>query len=148
MTTVRFNQPFLKPWDVFFDGFLHDMPEAKKTSVNFPPVNIIENDKSYELELNAAGRKKEDFKITLDKDILTISFDQVSKESDENKEDVKEDRKFIKKEFVLSSFKRSFTLDEKIDAENIEAKYENGILFVTLPKKEEVKIMPKEIAVQ
>ncbi|MDQ6843842.1 MAG: Hsp20 family protein, partial [Bacteroidota bacterium] len=58
-----------------------------------------------------------------------------------------ENKKQIKKEFSLQSFKRSFTLDEKIEAENIHAKYENGILTLSLPKKEEVKIQPKEIAI-
>ncbi|MGN6531282.1 MAG: Hsp20/alpha crystallin family protein [Ginsengibacter sp.] len=143
MTTVRFNQPSLKTWDNFLDNLLNDSP-APKTSFNFPPVNIIETNDNYELEINAAGRKKEDFKITVDKNILTVSFEK----KEEKNEGQQELKKFIKKEFVLSSFKRSFTLDEKINAEDIQAKYENGILSLTLPKKEEVKVMPKEIAVQ
>jgi len=55
--------------------------------------------------------------------------------------------KFIRKEFSYKAFKRSFTIDEKIDAANISAKYENGVLKVQLPKKEELKVTPKEIAV-
>ncbi len=145
MTTVRFNQPSLKTWDSFLDNLINDLPAPKTSSFNFPPVNIVETNNDYELEINAAGRKKEDFKITVDKNILTVSFE---KNEEKNNENPKEYKKFIKKEFVLSSFKRSFTLDEKINAEGIQAKYENGILTLTLPKKEEVKVMPKEIAVQ
>ncbi|HEY9342531.1 MAG TPA: Hsp20 family protein, partial [Hanamia sp.] len=67
----------------------------------------------------------------------------------EKKEENKEESKqFIKKEFTLQSFKRSFTLDEKINADEINAKYEDGLLLLTLPKTEEVKVMPKEISVK
>jgi len=148
MTTVTFKQPSLKSLDFFLDNLLNDMPASKKSSLNFPPVNIVESNDNYELEINAAGRKKEDFKITVDKNILTVSFEKNEEKNDEKIDVEKENKRFIKKEFVISSFKRSFTLDEKINAENIAAKYENGILTLTLPKKEEVKVMPKEIAVQ
>jgi HSP20 family protein len=150
MTTVTFKPPSLKTLDFFLDNLLNEMPASRKSSLNFPPVNIVENNDNYELEINAAGRKKEDFKITVDKNILTVSFsfEKNEEKNDEKNEGHKENKKFIKKEFVISSFERSFTLDEKINAEDILAKYENGILTLTLPKKEEVKVMPKEIAVQ
>jgi HSP20 family protein len=148
MTTVTFKQPSFKTLDFFLDNLLNEMPASKKNSLNFPPVNIVENNDNYELEINAAGRKKEDFKITVDKNILTVSFEKNEEDNEEKNEGDKENKKFIKKEFVISSFKRSFTLDEKINSENIAAKYENGILTLTLPKIEEVKVMPKEIAVQ
>jgi HSP20 family protein len=141
MTTLKFNQPTLKTLDSFLDNLLSDLPAAKNTSLNFPAVNICETTDNYELEFNVPGRKKEDFKITVDKNILTVSFEK----SEENKE---ENKQFIKREFVTQSFKRSFTLDEKINADDIQAKYENGILFLTLPKKEEVKVLPKEISVK
>ena len=141
MTTLKFN-PNLKTLDSFLDNLLTDLPVASSTPFNFPAVNIIETNEDYQLEFNVAGRKKEDFKITVDKNILTVSFEK----SPEQKQE--ENKKFIKKEFVTQSFKRSFTLDEKINADNIDAKYENGILSLTLPKKEEVKVVPKEIAVK
>jgi HSP20 family protein len=103
-------------------------------------VNIIETKDNYELEFNVPGRNKEDFKITVDKNVLTVSYEKKEEQKDESK-------KFIKKEFSSRSFKRSFNLDEKINAEAINAKYENGILTLTLPIKEEVKVLPKEIAV-
>lgn len=141
MTTLRFNQPTLKTLDSFLDSLLSDMPSTTKTSFNFPAVNIAETNDAYELEFNVPGRKKEDFKITVDKDILTVSFEK----KEENKE---ESKQFIKREFTLQSFKRSFTLDEKINADEINAKYEDGLLLLTLPKTEEVKVMPKEISVK
>ena len=142
MTTLKFNQPTLKTLDSFLDSLLSDLPtKNSNSSMNFPAVNICETADNYQLEFNVPGRKKEDFKITVDKNILTVSFEK----SEEQKEEKKQ---FIKREFVTQSFKRSFTLDEKINADNIDAKYENGILFLTLPKKEEVKVLPKEISVK
>ncbi|MDQ2721158.1 MAG: Hsp20/alpha crystallin family protein [Bacteroidota bacterium] len=141
MTTLKFNQPTLKTLDSFLDNLLSDLPVAKNNPMNFPAVNICETNDNYQLEFNVAGRRKEDFKITVDKNILTVSFEKNEEHKDETKQ-------FIKKEFVTQSFKRSFTLDEKINADEINAKYENGILFLTLPKKEEVKVVLKEISVK
>lgn len=141
MTTLKFNQPTLKTLDSFLDNLLNDLPVSNNSSMNFPAVNICETKDNYELEFNVPGRKKEDFKITVDKNILSVSFEK----SQENKE---ENKQFIKREFSTQSFKRSFTLDEKINVEDIHAKYENGILYLTLPKKEELKVMPKEISVK
>lgn len=139
MTTLKFNQPTFKTLDSFLSSFLNEQPSTPN-SLNFPAVNISENKDAYELEFNVPGRKKEDFKITVDKDILSVSF--------EKKEEPKEEgKKFIKREFVTQSFKRSFTMDDKINAEDINAKYEDGLLLLTLPKKEEVKILPKEISI-
>jgi HSP20 family protein len=141
MTTLKFNQPSLKTLDSFLDSLLSDEPVTNHSSMNYPAVNIVETNDAYNLELNAPGRKKEDFKITVDKNILTVSFEKKEEPQDET-------RQFIKREFVTKSFKRSFTLDEKINPESINAKYEDGLLHLILPKKEEVKVVPKEIAVQ
>jgi HSP20 family protein len=140
MTYVKFNQPALKTLDSFLDNLLNEMPSTRSNGINFPPVNISETKDQYELEFNVPGRNKEDFKITVDKNILTVSFDKKEESKDENK-------KQIKKEFSLQPFKRSFTLDEKTISENIAAKYENGLLVLSLPKKEEVKVEAKQISV-
>ncbi|MEO8765181.1 MAG: Hsp20/alpha crystallin family protein [Ginsengibacter sp.] len=144
MTYVKFSQPAAKTVDSFLNNILNELPSSEwyrdHHSVNFPPVNISETKDLYELEFNVPGRKKEDFKITVDKNILTVSFDKKEEVKDENKKE-------IKREFSLLSFKRSFTLDEKIASENIAAKYENGLLTVSLPKKEEVKVETKQISV-
>ncbi len=145
MTYVKFNQPAMKTLDSFLNNILDETPSSDRyrdqsNNFNFPQVNISETKDLYELEFNVPGRNKEDFKITVDKNILTISFDKKEESKDENK-------KQIKKEFSLQSFKRSFTLDEKIVSENIAAKYENGLLILSLPKKEEVKVEAKQISV-
>ena len=93
------------------------------------------------LELVAPGFQKEDFKINLDNNTLTISAEK--KEETEN-----QNEKFIRKEYKQQSFSRSFTIDENIDAGNISAKYVNGVLTLNLAKKQEVKPPVKEISIQ
>ena len=109
--------------------------------LHFPPANIVEKNDLYQIALAAPGKVKADFIIKLDGKILTISAEKKTEAATENE-------KMIRKEFGYKSFKRSFTLDEKIDATNITAKYENGILTVELPKKEEVKNVAKDIVIQ
>jgi HSP20 family protein len=140
MTYVKFNQPALKSMDSFLDRLINEVPAFQSNGFNFPPVNISETKNDYELEFNVPGRKKEDLKISVDKNILTVSFEKKEEIADEN-------RKQIKREFTLQPFKRSFTLDEKVIPDNIAAKYENGLLILTIPKKEEVKAAAKTIAV-
>jgi HSP20 family protein len=125
---------------------LNELPTSfgktiREDVLHFPPVNILEKTNSYHIQLNAPGFDKADFSVKLDANILTISGDK--------REEVKDETaKSIRKEFTLKTFKRSFTVDEKIDSTNIAAKYENGILTVELPKKEEAKIAAKEIIIQ
>ena len=124
-----------------FDGLFNNFPAATKPKAfNTPSVNIHETKDGYHLELLAPGLKKEDFKIIFEKDLLTISYEK--KDEAENK-----DYKTLRREFTVTSFKRSFSVDDKINAEAIEAKYNDGILQLLLPKKEEVKASPKEIAI-
>jgi HSP20 family protein len=127
-------------FDELFNNIPSNWGKDFSNQIGNPKVNIHETADGYHLELIAAGRNKEDFKVNIDKDLLTISFEK--KESPENK-----DYKTIRKEFTLNSFKRSFSLDEKIKADAIQAKYENGILKLFLPKKEQVTIAPKEITI-
>jgi HSP20 family protein len=145
MTLVKVNNPMAKNFDGFVNDFLNDFPATfgktiRQDVFGFPPVNIRENENLFELEIASPGLEKTDFNLNLDKNILTISTEK----KDETKE---ENSKYIRKEFNYKAFKRSFTLDDKIDAANISAKYENGILKVQLPKKEELKATPKEITV-
>ncbi|WP_308199404.1 Hsp20/alpha crystallin family protein [Chitinophaga sedimenti] len=92
------------------------------------------------LDVVAPGFDKADFKLNLDKQVLTISVDKKTEQKEETE-------KQIRREFSTRSFKRSFTLDENVDAEKINAKYENGVLKVTLPKKEVKQEPAKEIVV-
>ena len=138
MTLVKHNY---KTANDLFDDFFKNFPATvKETSLNVPAVNIYETNDSYYLELAAPGLKKEDFKVSLEKGLLTISYEK--KTETENK-----DHKTHRREFKVTSFKRSFTVDDKINTDGIEAKYENGLLRLYLPKKEEVKSSPKEIAI-
>lgn len=124
-----------------FDEFFRPNVWGKEAGLTVPPVNIHETSDSYHVELVAPGLNKEDFKVNLEKGLLTISCEK--KTEGENK-----DYKTHRKEFSFSSFKRSFSVDDKINVEGIQAKYENGVLKLLLPKKEEVKVQPKEIAIQ
>lgn len=116
----------------------HLNDEMKMFSV---PVNILETEKSYELHVVAPGLKKEDFKLGIEKNILTISFEH----KDENKD--QKDAKWIRSEYRIRSFKRSFTLNEKVDANAISAKYADGVLVIALPKKENAAPETQEIPV-
>lgn len=125
--------------DFFKDDFFRFPSMSNmQQSVTVPSVNIKETEDRFELEVAAPGYSKEEFKLHLDQDLLTISAEQ--KEDKEVKED-----KFRRREFYYSSFKRSFTLPESVAGENIQASYENGILHITLPKKEEAKVKPAKV---
>ena len=104
----------------------------------FPQVNIQDNETSFELELSVPGRKKEDFNIEINEQVLTIS-------NEAKKEEEVKGGGYTRKEFSYSSFKRSFTLPDTVNEEGIKASYENGILRFTLPKKEESLPKPKRL---
>ena len=143
MTLVKVSNPVTKTIDGFMNELFNDFPATLGKSIredvfNFPPVNITEKADSYQLDVAVPGWDKSDFNVKLDGNLLTISA--------EKKEAAKaEGDKVVRKEFGSRAFKRSFTLDDKIDAASIAAKYENGILILQLPKKEEVKATTKEI---
>jgi len=127
--------------------FFTEIPGLLKTEVNKPdikghaPVNITETESNYQIEVVAPGYEKTDFKISLENNLLSISAERKTEEKSET-------GKSIRKEFHLRSFKRTFTIDNKIDSENVDAKYVNGILIVTLQRKEEQKATSKDIEVQ
>lgn len=148
MTLVKFNRkPFEKSFNNLFEDFFKDFPVLYKDDINesawkgFAPVNIKETEKNYNLEVVAPGFEKSDFKVNLDQNILTISAEKKSEENSENE-------KQVRKEYNYRSFKRSFTLDEHIDRNNIEANYVNGVLTLNLPKKEIVKASATEITIK
>jgi len=145
MAQIRFNAPVVRSFNGLMEDLLNEFPSNslfKDASWgSYPAVNITENNDGYQLELAVPGWEKNDFKVNTDGNLLTISADKKAEVKDEN-------GKSIRKEFSFRSFKRSFTIDEKIDTARINARYENGILKLDLAKKDEVKISPKEIAVQ
>ncbi|EDM44730.1 small heat shock protein [unidentified eubacterium SCB49] len=106
-------------------------------------VNIIENEKDFVLHILAPGFTKKSFEIALDKNALSVT-------GTVEKTDVKEEKptlNFTRKEFMVKDFKRTFTLPETIDVDAISANYENGILAITLPKKEIVAIKKKMVEI-
>jgi len=141
MTVVRFkNRP---NGNAAFNNLLSDVfpqfPSLYKEDLRQAvPVNIRENEKEYLLDVVAPGLNKEDFKIDLENNLLTIAVEK-------KEESVNEVEKKVRTEYKFQSFKRSFTLDEKINAEGISAQYVNGILTLNLPKKEDVKPATKQI---
>lgn len=148
MTNVKFNVvPFEKTFSNLMDDLFNDVPGLFKTQVGKPygkssvPANITEKENTYEVDLIAPGFEKQDFKVSLEGNLLTVSAEKKEETSVENE-------KNIRKEFNFYSFKRSFTIDNKIDTNNIDAKYVNGILKLRLNKKEEAKVTSKEIEIQ
>jgi HSP20 family protein len=140
MTLVKFNHQAPRQLNQWVNRFLDEDLLADRFFGGFPPVNIFDNNDNYSIEVAAPGLDKNDFKVQLDRNLLSISVEK--KETVENN-----DSREIRREFSHRGFKRSFTLDDKIDADNIVAKYENGVLRLTLPKREEVKSGSKDIAI-
>lgn len=128
-----------------FPSFLDDMAKPdwfgglERLNDSVPAVNIKEQDKAFNVELAVPGLKKEDFKIELDKDVLTVSA-EVSNESKNEEEGV-----YSRREFKYASFKRVFTLPKAIDKEQIIASYTDGVLNLTLPKLETEIPAPKRL---
>lgn len=138
MALVTFK-PSLLGFPSLVDSVFPAVYNNKTASTSTPATNIYENENNYQVEMNVPGRLKEDFKIAVENDLLTISYERPGQPTNE-------ERKTIRREFSFPSFKRTFSLDESIDVENISAQYENGILSLTLPKKEQVKTV-KQIAI-
>jgi HSP20 family protein len=122
-----------------FTGLMEDIMNngwnkpADDNSSYAAPVNIKETGSSYELHVVAPGLKKEDFKLNIEKNTLHISYEHKEKEQNQGEQN---DEKWLRSEFKTRSFKRSFNLNEKVDADKISARYEDGVLYITLPKKE------------
>lgn len=144
----RTNSYFPSFPSVFDNFFSRDMMDwshlnNSNTDTTIPAVNVKEDDEKYEIEVAAPGMKKDDFKVKLENDLLTITS--------EHKEEKKEEKKggYSRREFSYQSFQRSFTLPEgHIQSDKISARYTDGILHIELPKKEEVKPQPpKEIKI-
>ncbi len=139
MSLVKFNQypTFTDLIENLERNFLGRVDEY---TGDVPAVNIKEENDKFVLEMAAPGMKKDDFKIDLDNYQLTIS----SEKKEEKKE--KEDN-YTRREFMYSSFSRSFTLPKSIDIEKIKADYKNGILSIVLPKKEEETKLTRQIKI-
>ena len=119
----------------FFNDFFNDSLMSRDYFKSVPAVNISERSNDYLIEMAAPGFAKDDFKVNVENDILTISAEKKNEKMDENS-------RFTRKEFQYSSFSRTFTMPEHVEAEKIGAEYKDGVLALMLPKKEEAKVKP------
>ena len=141
MTLVNWKPKMLTNVDrVFDDFFKSEFPSWSRMNYSadnttLPAVNIRETDDEFKLEVAAPGMSKKDFNVSVDNGVLTVSAEKEMK--NENKENG-----YSRREFSYQSFQRSFTLPESADDGKINAKYADGILHLTLPKKPEAKPQP------
>jgi len=136
------GRTFTNLMDDVFNRSISDLV-GSDFSVTTPSVNITESTDTFTIELAAPGLDKKDFNIFVEKDQLVISA------SNEVKNEDREELKWTRKEFNYTTFKRSFHLTDAVDAENINAEYNKGILTLVLPKKEEIKVKaPKTIEIK
>lgn len=146
MTLVKFNERKdlgrLSPgFNDIFENFFNEAFVSDRMVSRVPAVNIAETDGHYHIELAAPGLKKEDFKIDLERNILTISAEKQTEQTEN-------DKKYNKREYSYSSFVRSFTLPESADDANIEAEYTDGVLRISVAKKEEAKMASRQIEIK
>jgi len=144
MNLIKRNGNSMNQWPLVFDDFFNrdffnwGLSNYSDTNTTVPGVNIKETKDNFDVEVAAPGMNKKDFKIQLDGNLLTISSERTNQREENN-----EDEKYSRKEFSYQSFERSFTLPKDVvDADKIEAKYENGLLHLVIPKKEEAKQKP------
>ncbi|MGV8879424.1 MAG: Hsp20/alpha crystallin family protein [Sphingobacteriaceae bacterium] len=135
------SQNTLNPWfsDVL-ESVFNEPGFVERPAISIPGVNIAENENEFKIELAVPGLNKEDFKISLDKQILTVSATKETKDGTEVEN-------YSKREYNYGSFARSFNLSESVDYSKIHAAYHAGILTVTVAKKEEAKFQSREIAI-
>jgi HSP20 family protein len=134
---VGFNSPFTGVFeDLFGDAYFKN-----DFAAHVPSVNVSKEKEELHLELSAPGFSKEDIKVEVENGLLTISGSH--KVEEENKE-----KTYYRKEFSYGSFKRSFNLPDEYNAENISARYENGVLKLVVPKKEEIRSASRSIAIE
>ena len=138
------DQIFQNNLNRFFDDEFWGFNGIKKSpNPTQVPVNIRETDKSYELELSAPGLQKQDFHLNLEGDTLTISAEYAGRNENEDKSEG-----WLKKEFTKGQLTRTFNLDDTVDAGKISARYESGILYLNIPKKEYAQKVTRSIEIQ
>lgn len=136
---ARINRQYVPAyWDDFFnDSFFTGMSRFNRT----PSVNILEDEKEYRIEMAVPGMTRDDFRIDLEDDILTIAAEKRDEKEEKN-------HRYTRREFSSGTFKRSFRLPETVDQDKIGASHQNGILIVSLPRQEvEVQKAAKQIEV-
>jgi len=145
MTLVKFNNKrknaLMPGFNDVFESIFNDTFFNDRMVTRVPAVNISETENSYHVELAAPGLKKDDFKLNLEGNQLTISVEQNSDHEDNRKN-------YSKREYSYSSFVRSFTLPESADDSNIDANYTDGVLRIDIAKREEAKTVRRQIEIK
>ncbi len=147
MTLVKFNEgksrtSLMRPgFDDVFESIFNDTFLSDRMVSRVPAVNISETDGFYHIELAAPGLKKEDFKLNLDRDVLTIS-------AEKQNEQMENDKKYNKREYSYTSFVRSFTLPDSADDDGIEAEYNDGVLRINVAKRADARTSSRQIEIK
>jgi HSP20 family protein len=149
MTLVKFaqgnnNKAFKGAYNDLFETFFNSDHFLPKSIINrVPAVNILENENEFQIEIAAPGLKKENFKINLEQDHLTVSVETEQLSSNENMA-----KTYNRREFNYSQFSKNFSLPESADSNKIDAEYLDGILLIRISKKEEIKFQTRAITIQ
>ena len=145
MTLVKWNNKtnnaLLPGFNDVFESIFNDTFFNDRMVTRVPAVNISETENNYHVELAAPGLKKDDFKLNLERNQLTISVEQSAEHEDNHKN-------YSKREYSYSSFVRSFTLPESADDNKIDATYTDGVLRIDIAKREEAKTVRRRIAIK
>ena len=149
MTLVKFapvnsNKVLKSTYNDLFESFFNtDQLLSKSIISRVPAVNILENENEFTIEIAAPGLKKEDFKINLEQDQLSVSALKVEGSNEDNST-----KKYNRREFNFTDFTKTFKLPETADSNKINAEYKDGILLIQISKKEELKIQAREISIK
>ena len=141
MTTIlKRNEDVFPRWNSFFDNDWLGFSGLSQSNDSVPAVNIKDTEDSNKIEMAAPGMKKDDFSVNLDNGVQTISSEKQSESSDKDKEG-----NYTRREFNYRSFRRAFNLPESAESEKITASYNDGVLQILIPKKEEAKPKPAKM---
>jgi HSP20 family protein len=140
MSVVRYRRNQFPAFNALVDNFFGSELFDNRISGSVPAVNIRESSEGFFVELAAPGLSKEDFQIEVDGKLLRISSQKKNEHSEEKTSEENPGFKYFRKEFSYQSFQRSFSLPDTVDGEKIAASYENGVLTLSIPKREEAKV--------
>ena len=139
--TEKNNNALVPGFNDILENFFNDSFVADRLVSRVPAVNISETPEAYHIELAAPGLKKQDFKLSTERNLLTVSVEQRTESTETQK-------RYNKREFSYNSFVRSFTLPETADDSRIEAIYNDGVLQIDVAKKEEAKMVSRQIEIK
>ncbi len=134
MTIIRWHKRPVRS-NIFDDMFEKGFQTGfERNYGGIPTTNILEDENSFEIQLAVPGLNKEDFRMEMEENVLSVFYEK--KEEDKEKPDVE----YLRREFEMEAFTRSFSIPKTVDAENIKAKYDNGILYISIPKMDKARL--------